>query len=108
MSLSCAVGLLSCAIGLLPPLFASAKGVKRERKGLCSSMKRERQSKCFVLKDFLFSIYDGCKSFTIIIGATKLKNQNYVPNIIYIYILNCDFSCETKIMYQIEFFFLQS
>ena len=56
LSLSCAIGLPSCAVGLLPPLFASAKKVKREREGLCSSMKRERQSKCFVLKDFLFSI----------------------------------------------------
>ena len=37
---------------------------------------------------------------------TKSKNQNYVPNIIF-YFLNCDFSCETKTMYQIEFF-LQS
>jgi hypothetical protein len=26
-------------------------------------------------------VYNGCKSSTIIIGATKLKNQNYVPNI---------------------------
>jgi hypothetical protein len=36
---------------------------------------------------------------------TKSKNQNYVPNIIFF--LNCDFSCETKTMYQTEFF-LQS
>ena len=36
---------------------------------------------------------------------TKSKNQNYVPNTIFF--LNCDFSCETKTMYQIEFF-LQS
>jgi hypothetical protein len=45
----------------------------------------------------------GCKSSTIIIGATKLKNQNYVPNIIFFFLnffLNCDFSCETKTMYQ--------
>ena len=26
---------LSCAIGLLPPLSASAKGVKRDREGFC-------------------------------------------------------------------------
>ena len=37
---------------------------------------------------------------------TKSKNQNYVPNIIFFF-LNCDFSCETKTMYQTEFF-LQS
>ena len=36
---------------------------------------------------------------------TKSKNQNYVPNTIFF--LNCDFSCETKTMYQAEFF-LQS
>jgi hypothetical protein len=36
---------------------------------------------------------------------TKSKNQNYVPNTIFF--LNCDFSCETKTMYQTEFF-LQS
>jgi hypothetical protein len=35
----------------------------------------------------------------------KSKNQNYVPNTIFF--LNCDFSCETKTMYQTEFF-LQS
>ena len=34
----------------------------------------------------------------------KSKNQNYVSNIIFFF-LNCDFSCETKTMYQIEFFF---
>jgi hypothetical protein len=33
---------------------------------------------------------------------TKSKNQNYVPNTIFF--LNCDFSCETKTMYQTEFF----
>ena len=37
---------------------------------------------------------------------TKSKNQNYVPNIIFFF-LNCDFSCETKTMYQTKFF-LQS
>ena len=37
---------------------------------------------------------------------TKFKNQNYVPNTIFFF-LNCDFSCDTKIMYQTEFF-LQS
>ena len=36
---------------------------------------------------------------------TKSKNQNNVPNTIFF--LNCDFSCETKTMYQTEFF-LQS
>ena len=36
---------------------------------------------------------------------SKSKNQNYVPNTIFF--LNCDFSYETKIMYQTEFF-LQS
>ena len=36
---------------------------------------------------------------------TKSKNQNYVPNTNFF--LNCDFSCETKTMYQTEFF-LQS
>ena len=35
---------------------ALAKGVKREREGLCSSVKRERQSFGFLLKGFLFSI----------------------------------------------------
>jgi hypothetical protein len=30
---------LSCAIGLLPPVSTSAKGVKREREGLCSSVR---------------------------------------------------------------------
>ena len=28
----------------------------------------------------------------------KFKNQNYVPNTIFFF--NCDFSCETKTMYQ--------
>jgi hypothetical protein len=37
---------------------------------------------------------------------TKSKNQNYVPNTIFFF-LNCDFNCETKTMYQTEFF-LQS
>ena len=32
----------------------------------------------------------------------KFKNQNYVPNTIFF--LNCDFSCETKTIYQTEFF----
>ena len=45
------------------------------------------------------------KSSTIVIGVTKSKNQNYVSNTIFF--LNCDFSCETKTMYQTEFF-LQS
>ena len=35
----------------------------------------------------------------------QFKNQNYVPNTIFFF--NCDFSCETKTMYQIDFF-LQS
>ena len=43
---------------------------------------------------------------TIIIGAIKSKNQNYVPNTIFFF-LNRDFSCETKTMYQTEIF-LQS
>ena len=30
---------------------------------------------------------------------TKSENQNYVSNTIFFF-LNCDFSCETKIMYQ--------
>ena len=34
---------------------------------------------------------------------TKSKNQNNVPNTIFFLI--CDFSCETKTMYQTEFFF---
>ena len=42
----------------------------------------------------------------IIIIKTESKNQNYVPNIIFFF-LNYDFSCETKTMYQTEFF-LQS
>ena len=37
---------------------------------------------------------------------TKFKNQNYVPNTIFLK-KNYDFSCETKTMYQTEFF-LQS
>ena len=41
----------------------------------------------------------------IIIIKTESKNQNYVPNTIFF--LNYDFSCETKTMYQTEFF-LQS
>ena len=40
-----------------------------------------------------------------IIIKFKSRNQNYVPNTIFF--LNCDFSYETKIMYQTEFF-LQS
>ena len=40
-----------------------------------------------------------------IIIKFKSKNQKYVPNI-YIFFLNCDFSCETKTMYQTEIFFL--
>jgi hypothetical protein len=40
-----------------------------------------------------------------IIIKVKSKNQNDVPNTIFF--LNCDFSCETKTMYQTEFF-LQS
>ena len=47
---------LSCAVGLLPPLFVSAKWVITIKGGLCSSVKRERQSFGFVLKTFLFSI----------------------------------------------------
>ena len=35
----------------------------------------------------------------------KFKNQNYVPNTIFFFFLNCDFSCETKTMYQTESFF---
>jgi hypothetical protein len=42
-----------------------------------------------------------------IIIKTKSKNQNYVPNTNFFFFLNCDFSCETKTMYQTEFF-LQS
>ena len=45
------------------------------------------------------------KFSTIVIGAIKFKNQNYILNIIFF--LNCDFSCEIKTMYQTEFF-LQS
>jgi hypothetical protein len=30
---------------------------------------------------------------------TKSKNQNYITNTIFFF-LNCDFSCETKTMYQ--------
>ena len=33
---------LSCAVGLLPPLSSSAKGVITIEEGLCSSVKRER------------------------------------------------------------------
>ena len=48
------------------------------------------------------------KSSTIVIGVIKSKNQNYVLNIIFFFFfLNCDFSYETKTMYQTEFF-LQS
>ena len=47
---------LSSVVGLLPSVSTSAKGVKREREGLCSSVKRERQSFGFLLKGFLFSI----------------------------------------------------
>jgi hypothetical protein len=32
----------------------------------------------------------------------KSKNQNFVSNTIFL--KNCDFSCETKTMYQTEFF----
>ena len=40
--------------------------------------------------------------YLFIYFATKSKNQNYVPNMIYLFIfLNCDFNCETKTMYQI-------
>ena len=42
-----------------------------------------------------------------IIIKFKSKNQNYVSNTIFFCFLNCDFSCETKTMYQTEFF-LQS
>jgi U3 small nucleolar RNA-associated protein 14 len=38
-----------------------------------------------------------------VIIKTKSKNQNYVPNTIFFF-LNCDFSCETKTMYQTNFF----
>ena len=38
-----------------------------------------------------------------IIIKFKSKNQNYVPNTKFF--LNCDFNCETKIMYQTNFFF---
>ena len=41
-----------------------------------------------------------------VIIKIKSKNQNYVSNIIFFF-LNYDFSCETKVMYQIKFF-LQS
>jgi hypothetical protein len=43
-----------------------------------------------------------------VIIKIKSENQNYVTNIIFFFFfLNCDFSCETKTMYQTEFF-LQS
>jgi hypothetical protein len=45
------------------------------------------------------------KKINNIMIKTKSKNQNYVPNTIFF--LNCDFSYETKTMYQTEFF-LQS
>ena len=46
------------------------------------------------------------KKINNVIIKFKSKNQNYVPNTIFFF-LNCDFSCETKTMYQTEFF-LQS
>ena len=42
------------------------------------------------------------KEINNVIIKFKSKNQNYVPNTIFF--LNCDFSCETKAMYQTEFF----
>ena len=45
------------------------------------------------------------KKINNVMIKTKSKNQKYVPNTIFF--LNCDFSCETKTMYQTEFF-LQS
>jgi hypothetical protein len=45
------------------------------------------------------------KKINNLIIKIKSKNQNYVPNTFFF--LNCDFSCETKTMYQTEFF-LQS
>jgi hypothetical protein len=45
------------------------------------------------------------KKINNVMIKTKSKNQNYVPKTIFF--LNCDFSCETKTMYQTEFF-LQS
>ena len=47
----------------------------------------------------------GKKKKNNIMIKTKFKNQNYVPNTIFL--LNYDFSCKTKTMYQTEFF-LQS
>ena len=77
---------LSCIVGLLPPQKSvSAKGVKREKEGLCSLVKRERQ-RAIALCYFIFClVYNGYKSSTILIGATKLKNQNYVLNIIFFF-----------------------
>ena len=46
------------------------------------------------------------KKFNKVMIKTKSKNQNYIPNTIFFF-LNCDFSCETKTMYQTNFF-LQS
>ena len=45
------------------------------------------------------------KKINNLMKKSKSKNQNFIPNTIFL--LNCDFSCETKTMYQIEFF-LQS
>jgi hypothetical protein len=42
------------------------------------------------------------KKINNVMIKTKSKNQNYVPNTIFF--KNCDFSCETKTMYQTEFF----
>ena len=80
------------------------KGEEGEGGFVFVSEEREAEGNCCY---FIFClVYNGCKSSTIIIGATKFKNQNYVSNTNFFF-LNCDFSCETKTMYQIEFF-LQS
>ena len=52
---------------------------------------------------FILCFYYLKKLINNIMIKTKSKNQNYIPNTIFK--KNCDFSCKTKTMYQINFFY---
>ena len=69
--------------------------------------KKKKKKKVIRKKNiYLFFIFIIKKLINNVMIKTKSRNQNYVPNIIFFF-LNCDFSCETKTIYQTKFF-LQS
>jgi hypothetical protein len=70
-------------------------------------VEREKKEEDKKIKKYIFILYFYYfkKLINNVMIKTKSKNQNYVSNTIFF--LNCDFSCETKTMYQTNFF-LQS